>query len=81
MIYEQLRSSKDSFIAASAYTRSCSNDAPVDLNCFGPTHFQQMYWCIQWIYISIGLMGVSVLVRVRRMCYVDCYYVVHCVKN
>lgn len=46
---------------ASAYTRSCSNDNTLDKGCFGLTHFEERYWCILWIYISCGLIGVEIL--------------------
>lgn len=46
---------------ASAYTRSCSNDNTLDKGCFGLTHFEEKHWCIIWIYISCGLIGVEIL--------------------
>lgn len=77
----QLRSSLDSYIAASAYTRSCSNDAPVTLNCFGPTHHEQKKSIILGLYISLGLVGVVILVVFMFICYVQCYLVVFVISR
>lgn len=57
----QIRSSLDSYLMASAYTRSCSNDNYLDANCFGLTHPEEKRWCILWILISCGLIGVELL--------------------
>ena len=58
----QLRSSKDSYLAASAYTRSCSNDYTVDAKCFGPTRREAKMWCFILIHISFGLVLIELLV-------------------
>lgn len=77
----QLRSSLDSYIAASAYTRSCSNDAPVTLNCFGPTHLEQKKSILLGLYISLGLVGLVILVVFMPICYVQCYLLVFIISR
>ena len=46
---------------ASAYTRSCSNDNYLDAGCFGLTHPEEKRWCVIWILISCGLVGLELL--------------------
>ena len=59
-----IRSATDSYIAASAYTRSCSNDYLTAHDCFGLTHIEEKMWCIWWIAISVVLLVLEILVCV-----------------
>lgn len=68
----ELRSSRDSFIAASGYTQSCSNDYTTDHSCFGLTRREDKYEAWVWIHIAFGLFLLEILVYcVIRM--VTCY--------
>ena len=58
----QLRSAKDSYLAASAYTRSCSNDYSIDAQCFGPTRREEKWWYFILIHVSLGLVLLELIV-------------------
>lgn len=68
----ELRSYRDSFIAASAITESCSNDYQADNQCFGPTRRDEQYSTWVSIHISfavlIALILIQVILRVKAKC-------------
>lgn len=68
----ELRSHRDSFIAASAITESCSNDYQADNKCFGPVRRDEQYSTWVSIHISfavlITLILIQVLIRVKAKC-------------
>lgn len=72
LIRLELRSYRDSFIAASAFTESCSNDYQTDNKCFGPIRREEQH--STWISIHISfavlvtLLLIHVLIRVKAKC-------------
>lgn len=61
-----MRSSEDSYLAASAYTKGCSSSGKVETTCFGKTHVEErLGWfmiiqvadigLIVWICVGVGM--------------------------
>lgn len=58
-----LRSVKDSYMAASAYTHGCSNLANLDEQCFGLPRYKEKSGIVIGFFISLGLIAFVLLVR------------------
>ena len=58
----QLRSVKDSYLFASAYTRGCSNDNIEPAKCFGPTQREEEMTVFICLHVCFGLVIVEILV-------------------
>ena len=65
----QLRSAKDSYLFASAYTRGCSNDHLEPAKCFGPTQREEEMGVFICLHVCFGLVVVEILVGSDRLCY------------
>ena len=58
-----LRSVKDSYLAASAYTHGCSNLANLDDQCFGLPRYKEKWGIVLGLFISLGFVVFVLLVR------------------